>query len=326
MRELLAPHGVEAVSAGELGLAEPEETGDNVRRQRPDQGGRRGEGGAASGLRRRFRPCGRCARRRARNFLGALGRPNQGFYRGDDADRTAAAGARRDGRPRSERRISSPRCAWPGPTVISKRSRRASTARWCGRRAARRLRLRSGVHARRLHAHLRRDDQHREARPAAARARRCRIAPAPSSSWRRSALMTVALKRRAGAFGVYVHWPFCLSKCPYCDFNSHVRHAADRRRALRARLRTRDRDHGRARAGPRRVVDLSRRRHAVPDAAAHRRRDSRCDRQSTGTSPPTPKSRWKPTRPASRPRAFAAIAQPASTGCRSACRRSMMPR
>ena len=29
----------------------------------------------------------------------------------------------------------------------------------------------------------------------------------------------------AAAFGVYIHWPFCLSKCPYCDFNSHVRHA-----------------------------------------------------------------------------------------------------
>jgi len=27
-------------------------------------------------------------------------------------------------------------------------------------------------------------------------------------------------------FGVYIHWPFCLSKCPYCDFNSHVRHVA----------------------------------------------------------------------------------------------------
>ncbi|WP_245974353.1 radical SAM family heme chaperone HemW [Bosea caraganae] len=26
-------------------------------------------------------------------------------------------------------------------------------------------------------------------------------------------------------FAVYVHWPFCLAKCPYCDFNSHVRHA-----------------------------------------------------------------------------------------------------
>jgi oxygen-independent coproporphyrinogen-3 oxidase len=37
------------------------------------------------------------------------------------------------------------------------------------------------------------------------------------------------------AFGVYVHWPFCLSKCPYCDFNSHVRHAAiDQPRFVRA--------------------------------------------------------------------------------------------
>ncbi|HEX2652748.1 MAG TPA: radical SAM family heme chaperone HemW [Xanthobacteraceae bacterium] len=37
------------------------------------------------------------------------------------------------------------------------------------------------------------------------------------------------------AFGVYVHWPFCLSKCPYCDFNSHVRHAAiDEARYIRA--------------------------------------------------------------------------------------------
>jgi putative oxygen-independent coproporphyrinogen III oxidase len=37
------------------------------------------------------------------------------------------------------------------------------------------------------------------------------------------------------AFGIYVHWPFCLSKCPYCDFNSHVRHAAiDEARFVRA--------------------------------------------------------------------------------------------
>ena len=39
----------------------------------------------------------------------------------------------------------------------------------------------------------------------------------------------------SAAFGVYVHWPFCLSKCPYCDFNSHVRHAAiDEVRFVRA--------------------------------------------------------------------------------------------
>jgi len=37
------------------------------------------------------------------------------------------------------------------------------------------------------------------------------------------------------AFGVYVHWPFCLSKCPYCDFNSHVRHGGvDETRFLHA--------------------------------------------------------------------------------------------
>jgi oxygen-independent coproporphyrinogen-3 oxidase len=36
-------------------------------------------------------------------------------------------------------------------------------------------------------------------------------------------------------FGVYVHWPFCLSKCPYCDFNSHVRHQTiDEARFVRA--------------------------------------------------------------------------------------------
>jgi putative oxygen-independent coproporphyrinogen III oxidase len=40
---------------------------------------------------------------------------------------------------------------------------------------------------------------------------------------------------KSDAFGVYVHWPFCLSKCPYCDFNSHVRHATiDEERFARA--------------------------------------------------------------------------------------------
>lgn len=32
------------------------------------------------------------------------------------------------------------------------------------------------------------------------------------------------MSARDPGFGVYVHWPFCAAKCPYCDFNSHVRH------------------------------------------------------------------------------------------------------
>src|SRR5690349_13009930 len=38
-------------------------------------------------------------------------------------------------------------------------------------------------------------------------------------------------------FGIYIHWPFCKSKCPYCDFNSHVRERVDHARWRRALLR-----------------------------------------------------------------------------------------
>lgn len=44
-----------------------------------------------------------------------------------------------------------------------------------------------------------------------------------------------------GGFGVYVHWPFCQSKCPYCDFNSHVSKGIDQSQWLTAFLAEVDR-------------------------------------------------------------------------------------
>ncbi|MGB3386637.1 MAG: radical SAM family heme chaperone HemW [Pseudaminobacter sp.] len=63
------------------------------------------------------------------------------------------------------------------------------------------------------------------------------------------------MSERDPGFGVYIHWPFCAAKCPYCDFNSHVRHQpVDQERFARAfetELATM-----RARTGPRRVTSI----------------------------------------------------------------------
>ena len=65
----------------------------------------------------------------------------------------------------------------------------------------------------------------------------------------------IAVHDRTPGFGVYVHWPFCAAKCPYCDFNSHVRHQpVDQLRFARAfatELATM-----RARTGPRTVTSI----------------------------------------------------------------------
>ncbi len=44
-----------------------------------------------------------------------------------------------------------------------------------------------------------------------------------------------------GGFGLYIHWPFCQAKCPYCDFNSHVVKSIDQDRWARAYLSELDR-------------------------------------------------------------------------------------
>ena len=48
-------------------------------------------------------------------------------------------------------------------------------------------------------------------------------------------------RETAETLGVYIHWPFCRSKCPYCDFNSHVREHIDESRWERALLADIDR-------------------------------------------------------------------------------------
>jgi putative oxygen-independent coproporphyrinogen III oxidase len=54
--------------------------------------------------------------------------------------------------------------------------------------------------------------------------------------------------------GVYVHWPFCKSKCPYCDFNSHVRDGVDQSRWRAALLK--ELDHAAHEAPGRRVETI----------------------------------------------------------------------
>ncbi len=42
-----------------------------------------------------------------------------------------------------------------------------------------------------------------------------------------SSPITPAKPNESGEVALYIHWPFCVSKCPYCDFNSHVRSNID---------------------------------------------------------------------------------------------------
>ena len=60
---------------------------------------------------------------------------------------------------------------------------------------------------------------------------------------------------REPGFGVYVHWPFCAAKCPYCDFNSHVRHGSIDQERFAAAF-AREMASMRERTGPREVTSI----------------------------------------------------------------------
>ena len=56
------------------------------------------------------------------------------------------------------------------------------------------------------------------------------------ASWWRVVLPDLREDWEHGGFGLYIHWPVCQSKCPYCDFNSHVAAHIDQNRWQRAYL------------------------------------------------------------------------------------------
>ena len=66
--------------------------------------------------------------------------------------------------------------------------------------------------------------------------------------------MAVSKDNRSPNFAIYLHWPFCLAKCPYCDFNSHVRDDVDQEAWRQAFLMEIDRVA--SQLGPRKVTSI----------------------------------------------------------------------
>ena len=70
--------------------------------------------------------------------------------------------------------------------------------------------------------------------------------------------LTPPAVQTAEPLALYIHWPFCAAKCPYCDFNSHVRPGVDAARHGRALLAELEHEAARMRegAGRRRLASI----------------------------------------------------------------------
>src|SRR5271169_6506147 len=134
-----------------------------------------------------------------------------------------ASSATRTGAPGS-----SPCWRWLGPTATSSSSAARSRAGSSGRRAASAALAMTRSSCRKAVWRLSAQSSPRR-NIALATAR----APSPSSSTVASGAAEVSA---AEPLAVYIHWPFCRSKCPYCDFNSHVRDGVDAARWQQALL------------------------------------------------------------------------------------------
>ena len=93
-----------------------------------------------------------------------------------------------------------------------------------------------------------------EGRAAPAPTRMLKSATLPRDPWVKPGVGRVGVGAAREPLAIYIHWPFCLSKCPYCDFNSHVREAVDASRWTRALLA--DLEHQRALAPDRTVASI----------------------------------------------------------------------
>src|SRR5712672_2226853 len=131
--------------------------------------------------------------------------------------------------PRTAALISLPYWRWPGPMARRRSSAARSMGGSPGRRAASRALATTPYSLPMV-----------TIRPSASSTPTSNTAsatvPAHSPSSSRPALARDAGAASRAPLAVYIHWPFCRSKCPYCDFNSHVREAIEEERWTRALL------------------------------------------------------------------------------------------
>ena len=268
IRTLLSPFGVDIVSAGELGLAAPEETGktfeDNATLK------------ALAATRASGLPA--LADDSGLSVQALDGQP--GLYTADweGPTRDAMVGMRRIQDELAARKVPDTDAAraatfhcvlalaWPDEHVELVHGTLDGRIVWPPRG--------TGGHGydpcfqpERRHAHHGGDDGRREERHQPSRPR----LPAAGRG----------LLSMSAPLGVYVHWPFCKSKCPYCDFNSHVRDGVEQDRWRAALLK--ELEHAAREApGPPGRDDLLRRRHAFADGARDRGRGDRTHQGAVG--------------------------------------------
>ena len=283
-----------------------------------------------AGARRRFRACRRCARRRARRLYRRLGRrrthatSSLAMRKVEDALREKAA----TGTAKSAARISLRRWRSPGPTARPRSSRRGRGPLVWPPRGDRGFGydpvfLPDG-HSRTF-GEMSAEEKH--GWQPGERRRRCRTGARFQASrgapiWRAMTGASNSRPRKRNGLRRLCPLAVLRGEMPLLRLQQpRPPPAVDQarlRRALRGRARRTSRAAHRAARSTTIFLGGGTPSLMKPATVA---RGARGDREALGRVAATPRSRWRPTRPRSRRSASAAIAPPASTACRSACRR-----